>query len=145
MVGIIQLKDRSLKGRSVVWCKPPELRDVEDVDRSPPNAVSWIGFELSCQMDDELPRPLERDNDQSLTKTRESSSSKRCGASGSFRSSCFASSMMRRARRLSHLRIPLGYGSKWVSPTTQPPGGTQGSTQPRPHRIFPPSSGENIQ
>ena len=40
---------------------------------------------------------------------------------------------------------PLGYGSKWVSPTTQPPGGTQGSTQPRPHRIFPPSSGENIQ
>ena len=42
MVGIIQLKDRSLKGRSVVWCKPPELRDVEDVDRRPAD-----GFELS--------------------------------------------------------------------------------------------------
>ena len=41
MVGIIQLKDRSLKDSSVVWCKPPELRDVEDVDRSLPNAVSW--------------------------------------------------------------------------------------------------------
>ena len=55
------------KSFAVVWCKPPELRDVEDVDRSPPNAVSWTIqlTALSCQMDDELPRPLEKDNDQS--------------------------------------------------------------------------------
>ena len=46
MVGIIQLKDRSLKGRSVVWCKPPELRDVEDVDRRQLDDPA-DGFELS--------------------------------------------------------------------------------------------------